>query len=262
MSRNMHGDRPGSLAFVVAVIGGVLAAPVSADVVPIDVGAFGPGATIETFEGIVGVEIPADPFFTIFGDLPVPFDFGNGVVLTGSNVPPDGNASIADFSVDPGSGVGWGLSLQGGSIEEDTVIPSGTSFLTHGNIGPSGELVPLELTFDAPVSRVGAFLEASILDGVLDGFLSLEAFDGLGNSLGLVTGFADGAGRLVDDPSIDLGPLDTWLGLETADSQPLIKRVEIIGDFMVMDDLHFEVVPEPATLTLLAISSLLCRRRR
>ncbi len=243
-----------SLLVMTAIACLAVTAPGIASVVPVDVSGFGPATTIETFEDIAGVEIPADPFFLAFADVPIPFDFGNGVSLTLSNVAPDGVASILDRSL--ATGFGWGLGIDGGEIQDDTVIPSGTAILTHSTGTPNGEIAPLEFTFDQPVARVGAFMEASNL-----GLLSLEAFDVDGISLGLVDTFSDGAGRLIFDPDIDLGPLDTWLGLETADGQPLISSVVILGDYMVMDDLHFEV-PEPASLSLFAVVGLLALRRR
>ena len=228
-----------------------------ASVVPIGPGAFGPAAVVEGFENIVNVKLPASPPYNIFSDLPVPWDFGSGVSLTGAS----GGASIADWQFDdPESPEGWGLSLDGGQIKHDTAIPSPTSILTH--LTPAGN-EPLRLTFDTPVARVGAYTEASIFRLIgYDGLVTLEAFDEGGASLGLVQVFANGAGwNIFASPPVDLGPLDSWIGLETVGAQPLIKSVEFVGRSLVMDDLHFQV-PEPASAITGLLGVLFVLRRR
>ena len=253
----------GFLAAVLMVVG-YGARGANAAVVAVGPEAFGAGAVIEDFEGIVGVSLPVtEPeWWPIGADVPVPYDFGSGFSLTGSN--PTEEAQVLDFALDPYGGIyGWGLGNEGGTINSTTSIPSGTSILVHDTYVDEGAAPPLELTFDNLVARVGLYAEASIFVDIGEyGRITLEAFDDEGVSLGLVDAFADGAG---DDWSVyppgDLGPLDTWIGLETAGAQPLIRSVEIVGTYLAMDDLHFEV-PEPTTLSLLALGGLALVRRR
>ncbi len=236
--------------------------PASADVVPVGPGGFGSGAAVEGFENIVNVQIPATPPYNIFAGLPVPFDFGSGVSLTAANPEPGGGASIADWQFDDSnSPEGWGLSFEGGSIGADTGLPSPTSALCHDTYTPSGDIPPLRFTFATPVARVGAYTEAAIWQLLgYDGSVTLEAFDDGGASLGLVQVFANGAGwNIFVYPPVYLGPLDTWVGLETVGGEPLIKSVEFVGRYLAMDDLTFEV-PEPATVALMALL-ILARRR-
>jgi hypothetical protein len=239
-----------------AVVLGCLVGAAPGDVFPIGPEAFGPATVVEDFENIVNVTLPADPFWVIFADVPVPWDFGSGVWLTAANPEPDGGASIADWQFDPPGSpdFGWGLSLDGGDIGQDTQIPSPTSILCHDTYTDMGEIPPLELTFDSPVARVGFYTEAAIFHDIgWEGLVTLEAFDELGASLGLVEVYADG---VAEDNAVD-----TWIGLEVVGAEPLIKSVEIVGRYHVMDDLHFEV-PEPGALSLLVIGALALLRRR
>ena len=164
--------------------------------------------------------------------------------ITAAHPDDDRHALIYDFSWDePPPTYGWGLSLDGGHIDLETELPSPTAMFVH-DTGGDEPVPPVELTFDPPVTKVGFYGEAAIFYAVgWDGSITLEAFDVDRVSLGLVEVFADGAGmNNFVDPPVDLGPVDTWIGLMA--SEP-IGSVEIVGLYFVMDDLIFEggVVP-------------------
>ena len=85
----------------------------------------------------------------------------------------------------------------------------------------------LEIELDAPVSRIGAYIESD--QSAASPMPSLEAFDESGSSLGSVSVETDGV--FYDNA------LDGWIGLE---STVPIQRIRIHSINFVLDDLTFE----------------------
>jgi hypothetical protein len=256
---------------VVLILGYTLV-PARGDIVSISPDAFGPSAHTETFEGIVGVDLPLDSAYSPTSTIPTGYQFASGLVVADESV--SDVAGVFDFNaygfVRPaGMYIGYGLGMEGGSIyglpewtvggppagSATTTLPSGSAILTlHNGYATFG--------FDSPVAQVGSYFEASIFEMIgIMGDLTMEAFDVDGHSLGSVTSFGDG---VANDNA-----LDSWIGLATADGRPLINSVvmklpvsiyESYG-VAVMDNLMFEV-PEPTSLLLLLPGALcFCRRR-
>lgn len=230
---------------------------VTAEVIPINPGDFTPAATVETFENILNVTIPP-AISPISGHMPFPYDFGSGVSLIAGAPLPDGYVDIVDFQFDsPPATFGWGLGAT--SIWTGIELPSGTAVLGHSNVvTPDPPYSPMVFEFANPVARLGAYCEAFIDTMPGTGEVSIEAFDANGASLGSIVAMTDGAGW--DRFGNYYGPVDSWIGLETGDGQPLIKQIAVSGTSMVMDDLTFEV-PEPASLAMLVVAMFWLRKR-
>jgi hypothetical protein len=248
--------------------------PARGNVISISPDAFGPSAQTETFEGIVGIDLPINSQWDPSSNIAPGYQFRSGLTLatqTAANV-----ANVLDFNaygyVNPMPGhafLGYSLGPDDGSIwgppwgtvggppggGPGTTLPSGTAILTlHNDRAIFG--------FDSPVAQVGSYFEAHMYAEVgLMGDLTLEAFDAEGQSLGSLTRYGDGV--LHDNA------LDSWIGLATEDGRPLISSVVVTlprtssGSYgvAVMDNVMFEV-PEPMSLFLLLPGALfLCRRR-
>ncbi|MCI0364319.1 MAG: hypothetical protein L0219_10580 [Phycisphaerales bacterium] len=228
-------------------------------VTPIGPDGIAGGASVETFEGIAGVQLPLVPFdestFWPFSDLPSPYSFASGVTYSAS-IP----SRIFDFSQTPTpEQFGWGLSVQGGGISNQTPLPSGTAFFAMDYFDGIGSV---DFTFATPVAQVGGYVECAWFDKVgWDGIATLEAFDSGGASLGMILAQTDGVGGFF--PSDPIDPLDTWMGLQTIDGSASIAFVRFSAVGLVLDDLTFStVVPAPGALAFLAVGGLLSRRRR
>ena len=236
-----------------------------ASVTPLTPAGVDPSATIETFEGIAGIEFPLrEPIPGAprpQSDLPGAWTTPTGVRID-SVGSADINASVFDFSTIPGSNAGWSLGpFGGGSVRATTPLPSGTSFLAYENNVDFPVIEPLVLTFDTPVVQVGAFTEA-VIDSRFpeaDGRVVLAAFDSDDNLLGSTFIFADGVGGT--PPTGPATPLDSWIGLETLDGSASIARVEITGNALVLDDLTF-TVPSPSAAGVFLVAACLTRSRR
>jgi hypothetical protein len=195
-------------------------------------GAFSISASVESFEGI--------GYINPFGALPL--DFGSGVKLTGGARGDSSGTQIVDFS--PPSGFfGFNTAAH---------IPAGTAFLGHANPGSDSTTA---LTFDEPMTRVGAYLTSSNL--VTGETFVLTAYDSFGSFL--------------ESATIDPVPTAQWrtnfLGIQNPAGISKITIVSINGGgALMLDDLTFEVVPEPSSLVLIGIvliaSQIRLRRRR
>jgi len=191
----------------------------------------------ESFEALalgpnVGEYSPGDSFVPgIVG----PFTFASGITLTrpipnpipGFDEDEIGTATIGDF-LRPAEG-GFGVGDQGG-VNDESDVPFGTAFL--GMDGES-ELANVEFTFPSVVCRVGAFVTA-IRD------IEMTVFDGDNEEL--------------ETYSIPPVLVDDWptnfVGIENPNG---VRKVVFHGDFLVMDGLRFEPIPEPTTACLLVV---------
>ena len=201
---------------------GVVGVPVPSTLEP---GDFGGGTVVEGFEGFGNV----DPWGLL------PFDFGSGVQLTDGAQGDSTGVVIRD-----GAGFfGWGTAAD---------IPQGTQFVGHGN---PGLFATTEFTFDTPMLRVGGFVTLSnLLNGTP--LLIMEAFDA--------------TGALLDSRSIEPVATNLWrdnfLGVESSVG---IKSVTLVtatgGGAFMLDQLHFQAVPEPSSLILVLTSVLVMQLR-
>lgn len=191
-------------------------------------GAFTSNAQVESFEGI--------GYVSMFGLLPL--DFGSGVKLTGGAYPDSSGAYIVDFS--PPSGF-FGFSTA-------AHIPHSTAFLGHANSGLNSTI---ELTFDAPKTRVGGYITSS--DPALTDPFILSAYDSGGNFLESAT--------INPVPSVNWGT--NFLGIQNpAGIRSITLKGLNLTNSVMLDKLTFEAVPEPSTLLLLSTLALVPRLRR
>jgi len=224
-----------------------LLAGASAQAVPISPSAFGSGAVVEGFEGIVlGPNVGASPFSNILEPADVSaFPFASGVVLT-SPVPNPGTMSngafVHDFSLPMGATNGWGAN---GNVASAANVPFGTAYLgIFDNLGAGG--ASLRLDFASPMLRVGGYVTGAGSTSV-----TLEVYDS--------------GGVLLESRTVPTVAVSAWstnfLGLERAEG---IAYVVFRGSDFGLDNLTFEAmpVPEPSQAGLLALGvSLLAMRR-
>ncbi len=206
-------------------------------------GAFGPGAVVESFEGISDAlpDVGPAPWAGIFepgvsGD----YGFASGVVLRGPNPGAAANGAFVHDLALPGAANNWGAH---GVLDDPTEVILGTSYLgAFDNVGAFGDAVPVELLFPIDVLRVGAFVT-----GGLDG----------GSPLTVTLDVYDASDALLESRTIFTVPLASWgtnfLGIERTEG---IRRVVFSGADFGLDGLTFEAapatpVPEPGTALLL-----------
>lgn len=233
-----------------ALAAAVLAAPSAGQVTAIGPSGFAPGAIVETFEDVVGVIVPPDPFFLGFGDITsAPTLLPSGAAVTGF----DSYMTVYDAEFDPDGVGGWAMSIDANDnihfIDSTTTLPSGQAFAAHANFDDPS--IGLTFSFAAGVTAVGAFVEGEqFFDGNSE--VVLEAFDMDGVSLGTVSsGPTDGT--FYDNA------LDGWVGLS---SDVAIGSVSFYGVGIALDDLTFTLVPAPGAAGLLCLGGVVATRRR
>jgi hypothetical protein len=198
---------------------------------------FGPAAISESFEGLslgpnVGEYRPGDSFAP---GIVAPYTFVSGITLTRpvpNPVPGDaedeiGTATIGDF-LREGEG-GFGVGEQGG-VDDESDVPFGTAFL---GMDGENELANVEFTFPFAVHRVGAFVTAA-------SDIEMTVFDS--NSSQLETHSIS--------PVVVSDWASNFIGIENPNG---VRKVVFHGDFLVVDGLRFEPIPEPTTASLLVV---------
>jgi len=208
---------------------------------------FGPGSVTESFEGLSpnsNIELVGNGAF-LRPAVISSYSFGSGVVMT-SPVPnsSEEGPTIGDFRLGDAS-----VSFSGGGVSSDADIPSGSAYMISG--GP-GRDVSVEFTFTADMLRVGAYLG--------------------GNVESLTISLFDAADILLKQVHL-LGIMPDWKTNFIAIEHPLgIRRVSMDfgpyssgvpgSQYLLIDELMFEPVPEPATGICLALGSLALLKRR
>lgn len=223
-------------SFLLALV--VSFAAVSAHAAPITPAAFGPGAVVEGFEGIVlGANVGASPFSNILEPgIVSAFAFASGVTLT-APVPNPGTMSngafVHDFALPMGAVNSWGAN---GNVASAADVPFGTAYLgIFDNIGAGGASIRFD--FAAPMARVGGFVTGAAGTNV-----SLDVYGT--------------AGVLLETRTLATVPVSAWstnfAGIERSEG---IAYVVFRGTDFGLDNLTFEPapVPEPSVLGLLAI---------
>jgi hypothetical protein len=208
------------------------------DVFPVDFSSFGPASSFESFEGLeLGPNVTHDtemsPIVFVPGSVE-PFEFASGATLV-SPIPNLDDYYVFDFSRDgepPGSHRFVGIGANG-SIDTTNDVPFGSSFIANSSLRG-----PIEFDLPPSVRRVGAFVSA--VDGV---DITLSVYNA--------------AGELLGQHAVGSVTVPNWgenfLGLESTDES--IRRVRLEGQWMVVDGLTFESVPEPSSLALLALGA-------
>lgn len=222
----------------------------SAQAVPITPAAFGSGAAVEGFEGIVlGPNVGASPFSNILEPADVSaFPFGSGVTLTAPAPNPgtmSNGAFVHDFSLPMGATNGWGTN---GSVASAANVPFGTAYLgVFDSLGAGS--ASMRFDFAAPVLRVGGYVT------------------GAGGTTVTLDVYGTG-GVLLESRTLATVPVASWstnfAGLERSEG---IAYVVFRGTDFGLDNLTFEAapvpVPEPSALGLLALGlAALAQRRR
>jgi hypothetical protein len=214
-----------------------------ATAVPIGPGDFGPGAIVESFEGLSpGPNIPAvgNGAFLRPGENAA-YTFPSGASLT-SPVPNPAvsGARVGDFTRGDAS-----ASLSGHSIVVSD-IPLGSAYLIGGDETSYAPLI--EFCFPTDMLRVGAYISGN------HNWYTLTAYDAAGAPIETVQG---------------RGAWSTnFLGIQ---DQRGIRRVDIGGfviDLMIatrntlVDGLTFEPLPEPSMAALFVAAAVLVHLRR
>jgi hypothetical protein len=228
--------------------------PLSAAATPIGAGAFGSGATIESFEGIVvGPNVGQSVFANILEPGIVgSYAFASGVTLI-APIPNPGTmnngAFVHDFSLPPGATNGWGTN---GSVSSAANVPFGSAYLgAFDNLNGASVLTSVAFDFGSDMLRAGAYVT-----GAAGTMVHVDAYGALGN--------------LLESTQIATVPVASWssnfLGLESSSG---IRRLVFSGVDFGLDGLTFEggtIVPTPepsvAILLLGGLIGLGATRRR
>lgn len=238
--------RQSILVLAIAVVV-VLVNPVQA--VPVVPGDFGPGAVMESFEGLSSAtNIPAvgNGAFLQPG-VDAPYTFPSGVTLTD----PIPNSSeegprVGDFALGDAS-----VTLLWNSIESASDVAFGTTYLISGGDFSNGFA---EFTFPTDMLRVGAYLSGS------NDQVQLSVFDSSGGLL--ETGFAFTGGGGVDFWRTNFVGFENTIGIRKMTIQGGPNMTLVVGPrHFLVDGLTFEVIPEPATIFLLGLGAAFLRKR-
>jgi hypothetical protein len=205
-------------------------------------GDFGPGAIIESFEGLsAGYNIPSAGDGFLAPGVIEPFTFASGVTLTGP-IPNPGRFQgviIGDWSIGSAS---FGM-LGNGVVSSAADVPFGNAYLA---LDGNATIGPIELTFSSDMAIVGGYVTG------LPGSIALRAFDASDNFLGMV--------------SISTVNVSQWssnfVGIKDVGS---IRSITLSGDLEVLDGLTAQVIPAPGAILLGGIGVGLVgwlRRRR
>jgi len=241
-----------TLARLVAV--GAVLVPFAASATSIGSGAFGSGAVVESFEGLV---VGPNVRQSVFSNILEPgssgsYTFGSGVTLT-SPVPNPGTMSngafVHDFRLPMGATNGWGAN---GSVASAANVPFGTAYLgAFDGLSGATVLTSFTLDFGADMLRAGAYVT-----GAAGAMVQMDVYDALGG--------------LLESTQVATVPVASWssnfLGIENAAG---IRRVVFRGVDFGIDGLTFEggainPVPEPSTAVFLlgGLAVLAATRRR
>ena len=195
-----------------------------------------PGPTVGQQPGFSGVFLPGNG---------APYRFASGVTLVGPSVDVfPGDPFVHDLRAGGAPPNDWGAN---GTIDDAGDVLMGSAYLAIFQAGTRE--ASIELTFDAPQARVGAFVS-----GEAGSTITLEVY-GAG-------------GVLLESATVATVPVGGWidnfLGLERQEG---IERIVFRGhdfglDALLFDDTFAASVPEPATLLLVAagLGALAVRR--
>jgi hypothetical protein len=187
-------------------------------------GAFGPGAIVESFEGLT-----AGPNITSGGEgylepgVVSPFTFASGVTFT-NPVPNPGRSTgviICDWAI----GIADFTIGGNGSVGSAADVPFGSAYIALDNSASSG---PIEFTFPTDMLRAGAYVTG------YPGTIIMSAYDS--------------GGILLETQNIATVNVSAWdsnfLGIENPAG---IRRITFGGDYELLDGLTFEAASTPPT---------------
>lgn len=194
----------------------------------------------ESFEGMtVGGNIvsPGGVYLRIVG----PVTFSTGLQVTAPFPQPDPNRAmlINDFVYGGGFGLG-----DLGLIDRAAQVPHGTAFFA---VDDNEDHRPVEFMLPLAVRRVsaavtGAFVAAFPPPNPPGRQITLTAFDASGNVLAT--------------DSVESVHGSLWSSNVISVEAAGIAKVQFVGNQMVIDNLKFSLVPEPATSSLAACAGL------
>ncbi len=229
------------------VISTTLIGAIPAQAIPVEPSDFGPAVVYESFEGLSpGTNLPAVRNGAFLRPaVCTPYTFPSSVTLTGPvpNYSIEG-PEIADFTLGDAS-----VYLSSGDITSEDDVPFGSAYMISG--GNRWDIFT-EFTFTADMLRVGAYLGGNVESVTISLYDSTDVLLKETHLLGVMPewetnfiGFENPAG--IRRMTIDFGPYSTG----TPGPQHLL-----------IDELMFEQIPEPATAILLALGGLALLRNR